>query len=133
MSQRAEQVAASIRRALQELLARGLNDPRIRGLVSIVSVRVTDDLAEAHVRVSVMPDQHSALTIKGLQSACGHLQGRLARSSTLRRVPRLRFSLDESMRQVAALDGALRAAAATPADEASPVSHEPSPGEANPT
>ena len=125
MTQRTEQVAAAIRRALQEALSRGLNDPRVRGLVSVVKVTVTDDLAEAVAHISVLPAANGPLTLKGLAHAAGHLQGRLARAANLRRVPRLRFALDESMRRAAELDVALDAALdvesgaevdATPAD-----------------
>jgi len=108
MSQRSDQVASSIRRHLQELLARGLNDPRIRGLVSVVKVTVTEDLSEATASISVLPDLHAPLTLKGLRSAAGHLQGRMARAASLRRVPKLRFVLDDSMRTQAEMDATLR-------------------------
>jgi len=112
MTQRTEQIATAIRRALQEALSRGLNDPRVRGLVSVVKVTVTDDLAEAVAHISVLPAENGPLTLKGLAHAAGHLQGRLARAANLRRVPRLRFALDESMRRAAELDVALGAASA---------------------
>ena len=41
------QVGSLLMRTLQEILARGLNDPRYRGLVSILEVRVSPDLADA--------------------------------------------------------------------------------------
>jgi ribosome-binding factor A len=57
-SRRPAQVAAVLHRALQQRLARGLSDPRLQGLVSILDVHVTPDLSHARVRVSVLDSVH---------------------------------------------------------------------------
>jgi ribosome-binding factor A len=105
---RASQVAAEIRRGLQSELGRGLNDPRVQGLVSVTEVTVTPDFAEARVRVSVMPEDRSALTLSGLRAAAGFLRRRLMDETRIGRVPRLAFELDESLKRQAALDAAIR-------------------------
>ena len=101
MSRRTDQVASLIRRAVQSRLSRGLNDPRVRGLVSVTQVTVAADLSEAVILVSVMPAKHAHLTLRGLQSAAAHLRGELGRTARLRHQPRLTFKLDDSMRHAA--------------------------------
>ena len=101
MSRRTDQVASLIRRAVQSRLSRGLNDPRVRGLVSVTRVTVAADLSEAIIFVSVMPAKYTQLTLRGLQHAAAHIRRELGRTARLRHQPRLTFKLDESMRHAA--------------------------------
>ncbi len=101
MSRRTDQIASLIRRAVQSRLSRGLNDPRVRGLISVTQVTVAADLSEAVILVSVMPAAHAQLTLRGLQHAAAHLRGELGRTARLRHQPRLTFKLDDSMRHAA--------------------------------
>jgi len=110
MSTRVEQSAAEIRRVVQERLTRGLNDPRVRGLVSVTEVRLSSDMADATVMVSVLPQEHETLTLHGLRHAAGHLQSSLARTMRVRRVPRLSFKIDHGLKRQAAVDAACVAA-----------------------
>jgi len=120
MTVRIEQIASTLRRAVQERITRGLNDPRIRGLVSITSVEVAPDLSEAYIGVSVLPSEHAALTLRGLESAAGRLRGEIGRAIRLRVMPRLLFRLDDSLKKMAALDAAIRSGRPAPADDAAP-------------
>ena len=101
MSRRTDQIASLIRRAVQSRLSRGLNDPRVRGMISVTQVTVAADLSEAVILISVMPAKHAQLTLRGLQSAATHLRGALGRTARLRHQPRLTFKLDDSMRHAA--------------------------------
>lgn len=131
MSVRLKQIASSLRAAVQERIIRGLNDPRVRGLVSITNVDVAPDLSEAYVSVSVLPGEHAGLTLRGLESAAGHLRGEIGRSLGLRTMPRLVFRLDETLKKMAAIDAALRAGRAgdAPADHPEDSLHAPTPEE----
>ena len=76
---------------------RELKDPRI-GLVTVTGVRVTPDLREATVYVSVLGGERKRLaTLAGLRSAHGVLQTRINRELTLRRTPQLTFEYDDSV------------------------------------
>lgn len=88
-------------RAVQEVLGRGLNDPRIRGLVSVTRVSVSTDLADATIGVSVMPTEHGPKTIHGLRHAASHLRTQVGQRTRLRRVPRLHFELDDGLKKQA--------------------------------
>jgi ribosome-binding factor A len=107
-SDRPAQVAGEIRRALQEEFARGLNDPRVQGMVSITEVVLTPDLAEARVRVSVLPEDRASLTLSGLRAAAGFLRRRVMDETRIGRVPRIGFELDDRLKRQAALDSVLR-------------------------
>lgn len=120
MTQRTDQLASVIHHEVQSVLTRGLNDPRVRGLISITKVEVTPDLAEAKVHVSILPEHHTSLTMLGLRHATGHIQSRVAKVVTSRRMPRLRFVLDESLKKQARLESAIaqaRPANSEPGDQ----------------
>jgi ribosome-binding factor A len=87
-----------VRSDIAQIVARELKDPRISGLVSIMSVDLSPDLRLARVYVSVMgSDEDRRHTIRGLQAATGFIRSQLASRMTTKRAPELRFSLDESI------------------------------------
>src|SRR5687768_14698741 len=101
MSHRREQLESSLQRAVSELLAEGLGDPRVRGLVTVTGVEVSPDNHYADVGVSVLPATQEALTLAGLQAAAGHLRTDVARKLRMRTVPQLRFRVDPSIKKQA--------------------------------
>lgn len=129
-SDRPLQVAGEIRRSVQGEIGRGLNDPRVQGLVSVTEVEVLPDFSEARVKVSVLPEQKASLTLSGLRAAAGFLRRRVMDETRIGRVPRLVFELDERFKRESALDAAIRAASAeaparsTPRDGAGEVADE---------
>ena len=74
----------------------------------MTKVEVSPDLSDARVFVSVLPAEHSELTMHGLRSAAGHIQSEIAKEVAARRLPRLSFRLDESLKKQAALDQAIQ-------------------------
>ena len=74
-----------------------LKDPRI-GFVTVTGVRVTKDLAEAKVYVSVLGDERQQeKSLERLRAAHGVLQGAVARSLGLRKTPILSFEYDPAI------------------------------------
>lgn len=104
---RREMIASTIERSVQTVLARGLSDPRIKGLITVTGVKVSRDKGEAEVRVSVFPREHEALTMHGLRSAAEHIRREISGAVRLRRMPTLRFKLDESLKRQAEVFEAL--------------------------
>jgi ribosome-binding factor A len=97
-SYRADQVGEQVREEIMSIIRRELKDPRI-GFVSITAVRMSPDLRQARVRVSVLgtPDEKNA-SIKGLDSAKGLIRHELGRRlQNLKFSPDLRFELDPSI------------------------------------
>jgi ribosome-binding factor A len=97
ISERMRRVNESVRAVVADAVGT-LKDPRIVGLVTVTGVRVTPDLREATVFVSVLGgDKRRRATMAGLESARGVLQARINRELKLRRTPMLAFSYDDSV------------------------------------
>lgn len=107
MSKRVQQVASTLREAIQQVIQRGLSDPRIRGLVTVTRVTVSEDLREATVFVSVLPDEHEKLTMHGLEAASRYIRREAAELVALSRMPTLLFKVDRGMKNQAAVFKAL--------------------------
>ena len=100
MSRRTARVSELLRDEISALLLREVKDPRISGLVSIVSVDVSPDLRQARVFVSVLgSSEEQEATLRGLRAAEGFLRGQLGERLTMRRIPALRFQQDRSIEQ----------------------------------
>jgi ribosome-binding factor A len=127
MSVHTSQVASVIQRAVQGILARGLSDPRVRGLVSVTGVKLTDDGAQATILVSVLPAEHAELTLHGLRHAAGHIRTELGREVKVRRLPSLLFKLDKSIKKQSEVLTALAAVRPADADAAEAAADHESP------
>ncbi|MCZ6837351.1 MAG: 30S ribosome-binding factor RbfA [Planctomycetota bacterium] len=110
MSVHSHQIASVIQRAVQMILTRGINDPRVRGLISVTGVQLSDDYAQVTILVSILPEEHSDLTMHGLRHASKHIRSQLGREVRLRRIPRLEFKLDKSLKKQSEVLAALAAA-----------------------
>jgi len=99
MTQRTEQVAATLKRAIQDVIVRGLSDPRVKGLITITQIEVSPDLADATVFCSVMPHEDQELSMHGLQSASKWVRRKAADKIRIRRMPKLHFRIDKKLRR----------------------------------
>jgi ribosome-binding factor A len=97
MTQRTEQVASTLKRAIQEVLSRGLSDPRVQGLITITRVEVSGDLAKATVFCTVTPLEHEELSLHGLQSASNWIRRQVSDKVRFRRMPQFLFRIDEQL------------------------------------
>ena len=79
------------------MLAGELKDPRLAGFATVTEVRVTHDLKQVRVYVSVMgTEAEKASTLKGLSAASGFIRHELSERLRLRRAPEVHFVLDRS-------------------------------------
>jgi ribosome-binding factor A len=119
MSKRAAQIAAEIHRSIQTVLDRGLQDPRTAGaLLTVTDVRVGEDLRNATVLISIMPEARQELAMHGLRSAARHIRRQVGAMMEVRQMPELAFKLDKSIRkQVDVLEAIARATAERQAAE----------------
>lgn len=101
MSHKLEQLASSIQRGIQDVIARGLHDPRISGLITVTRVRVLQDFTRAIVGVSVLPEERQHLVLKGLQAAAAHIRREVGDVVRTREMPRLDFELDLTLKKEA--------------------------------
>ena len=96
MTARMRRVNESVRAVVADGIG-DLKDPRI-GIVTVTGVRVTPDLREATVYVSVLGGaRRQRESLAGLASAHGVLQARINRELNLRRTPQLTFAYDDAV------------------------------------
>src|SRR5262245_57748175 len=100
MSHRIGRVAHIIRDVVSDTLSTKLSDPRISRFTSVTRVELSPDLRVADVYFSVMVEEADGVTtMKGLESARGLLQSRVARGLDMRTCPVLRLHLDLSLKK----------------------------------
>ena len=106
---RPSRVAEEFRQELSALVARGLKDPRVKGFVTVTGARMSPDLKEVVVWVSIHGEEKVRQeTFAGLTSAAPFLQRQVARRLKLRHTPHLRFRYDESVAEGDKIDRLLR-------------------------
>ena len=129
MSHRKEQVASTLLRAIQQVLGKGLADPRVRGLITVTDVHVPAGLKTATILISVLPAERQDLTLKGIQDAARHIRHEIGEIVDMKQIPELYFKLDLSLkRQAEAMQAIARAVAereAKGADAVPPPSTDP--------
>jgi ribosome-binding factor A len=100
---RHRRIEGELQRALAELVAREVKDPRV-GSVTITDVKVAADLSTARVFFTPFASKHSADEVReGLTSAGAWLRGEVGRRLRLRHAPRLEFLFDDSFDKAARL------------------------------
>jgi ribosome-binding factor A len=101
MSHRKEQLASALHRAVQAVITRGLNDPRIRGMISVTRVQVSEDKRNATIYISVMPADKAELTMHGLKAAGTHIRRGAGEIIDAFRMPEFTFKLDKQFQKQA--------------------------------
>jgi len=94
---RTQRVSELIRRELGHVIAREMDDPRVR-FVSVTAVDVSKDLRNARVYVTQIDAAAGAeLDMDALRKASGFLRKQLAAALSLRVIPALSFIYDNSI------------------------------------
>ena len=94
--QRSDRVADLLLEVASQLLAREVNDPRIRS-VTLTAAEVSKDLRHGKIFFSLLTgSERKAEVAAGLKSATGFIRGRVGKELKLRSVPTLEFIYDET-------------------------------------
>jgi ribosome-binding factor A len=94
---RISRVGEQIKKELSQLIQQELKDPRI-GFVTVTGVEMSGDLQIAKVYISVMGNEEQKQeTLAGLEKAKGYLRSEIGHRVSLRHVPELIFSIDQSL------------------------------------
>lgn len=95
---RYDRIGEELKKAISEVV-REMKDPRISLITTIMAVEVTSDLDLAKVRVSVLGKQpeDGKATVDALNHASGFIAREVGRRIEIRKVPKLKFLLDNSM------------------------------------
>jgi ribosome-binding factor A len=120
---RSQRVGELLQHELASLITNELKDPRV-GFVTVTEVRVSPDLRNARVYVSIYgtPEERAG-SLDGLRKAAGYLRHALGGRMQLRYLPELMFSADETLDRADRLQTLMKAIAhgdtATPDAQAS--------------
>ena len=97
-SVRYDRINEELKKALSEIV-REMKDPRISPMTTILRVEATNDLKLAKVKVSVYDksDDVRKETVAQLNRAEGFIARELGKRVDIRRIPTLKFTLDDSI------------------------------------
>ena len=98
MANKQERIASIIRKNIAEIIQFQVKDPHL-GFVSIPEVRVSKDFSYATVYVSFFKEEDVVPSLEVLNKARGFIRTELAKKMDTRRVPEIRFVLDEGYKK----------------------------------
>ena len=99
-SHRMERITRLLQRRLAELIRREVDDPAV-DIISISHVEVSRDLSSATIFITTLSDdaEIQKLNVQALNKSAAHLRRSLAKESTWRTFPALRFKYDHALVQ----------------------------------
>ena len=96
-SKRREQLEKALKKEINNIIYRKINDPRIK-FVTLTRIKVSTDLKYADIFVTIFNDEfQQKKTLKGLKSATRFIRGELAKDLELRFVPKIEFKIDKDL------------------------------------
>jgi len=107
---RQKKIAGVIQKDLAEVLQNAARDGMKGVIISVTKVRVTSDLSEAKVYISVFPSKKREELLKGIISNTPLIRHELAQRTKhqLRRMPHLAFFADDSLDYIEGIESALK-------------------------
>jgi ribosome-binding factor A len=99
--QRVAAIEKEMTKVISNVLFEELKNPRIRGMVSVTNVRVTQDLKFVDVSFSILPMTGQKVNreaiLKGLNETKGYFRKRIGEEIKIRFIPEVRVHLDDSI------------------------------------
>ena len=107
MADRHKRVKALVQRNIADILQFEIKKESI-GMVCVSGVEVYDDLSQANVYVTFLPQGNSKRKLEELQKTEGYVRSSLAKKLDIYKVPRVKFFLDETEVNARRVEEALR-------------------------
>ncbi len=98
---RTEQTESVLMRAVGTILTEGLADPRVRGLITVTGVELSQDHRVASVKVSILPAEQEKPTLAALNHAAPRIRSKVAQRVRYRHLPRIEFEHDPTIKRQA--------------------------------
>ena len=93
-----ERINSELLKQLSIIFRYELNDPRIHGMLTVLEVKISDDLSHARVYVSYFGDTSlKEETFDALNRCTGHMRNLLKQKVKMRTIPYLRIIPDDSI------------------------------------
>ena len=107
---RQKKIAGVLQKDLVDVLQGAAREGMKGVLISVTKVRVTSDLGEAKIFLSVFPSEKREQLLKGITSNTATIRHEMARrtKNQLRRMPQLLFYGDDSLDYIDSIDNALK-------------------------
>ena len=107
---RQKKIAGVLQKDMVDVLQTAARDGMKGVLISVTKVRVTSDLGEAKIFLSVFPSDKREELLKGIISNTATIRHEMARrtKNQLRRMPNLAFYGDDSLDYIENIDNALK-------------------------
>jgi ribosome-binding factor A len=107
---RQKKIAGVIQKDLVDVLQGAAQESQRGVIISVTRVRVTTDLSQAQVFLSIFPSEKRAELVKAIQFNSQSIRHELAQrtKNQLRRVPNLSFFGDDSLDYIESIDASLR-------------------------
>lgn len=99
---RKERLGSLIREELAKIVLKEIEFEN--ALVTITEVEISNDLEFADVNFSAIPFEKSKEVLKSLNEKRGYLQHLLIKKLKMRRVPELKFKIDEGLEKAAKVE-----------------------------
>ena len=110
-SQRQKKIASVLQQDLVEVLQTAATQGGMRGvLISVTKVKVTVDLSDAKVYLSIFPNNKGGELLEGIKSNTSLIRHELAQRTKhqLRRMPHLEFFIDDSLEYIDNIEQSLK-------------------------
>ncbi len=110
-SQRQKKIASVLQQDLVEILQKAASQGGLRGvIISVSKVRVTVDLSNAKVFLSIFPNDKAKELLEGIKSNKSLIKHELAQRTKhqLRRMPELEFFIDDSLEYIDGIERSLK-------------------------
>lgn len=105
---RMDRVNEEYRREIASIIDRDLKNTNITGMISVTKVKVSPDLREARVYISILNSKSKKNTIEALNKSKGFIRSELAKRINMRYTPDIRFEIDESMEYGSRIENILK-------------------------
>ncbi len=107
MSVRTDKVSELIKKEISMILLKDLSDPAL-GFVTITSVKISPDLRNAKIYISVFDKDLRGNALDHLNNAKGHVRTKLASRLHLKHTPELNFFIDETLDYVENIENLIK-------------------------
>ena len=107
---RQKKIAGILQQDIALILQEALRKTGLGIIITVTKVSVTPDLLDAKVYISVFPTDKREAILKDTQDNTKHIKHQLAQRTRrqLRRVPDLRFYIDDSLDYIESIEKALK-------------------------
>ncbi|MGB9822996.1 MULTISPECIES: 30S ribosome-binding factor RbfA [Thermodesulfovibrio] len=104
---RSQRLGVLLKEEVAQIILHKIKDPRL-GFVTVTDVKLSDDLRQARVFISVLNSEERELSLQILNEAKGFIRSEIARRLRIKIIPTFEFVFDESIERGFRIDQLLK-------------------------